>query len=282
MGRVILCETRPAKTSYIFPNTKIEVFSYEELCYYIYNNIALISEEYIGVPLFIWIRNELGLSELADVLYKLKEKETSDLTDLLTAILTYREYYSIPEVKDFILKRERIKNLDMPKLRKLQADGFLRYHKYLKALSIYDEILEQNPLEKGEFIKKGEFFGAIYHNRGVALANNFELEAAVDSYLKSYELTGNKKSIYEYLLIMATMKDVEDIKELASYYHVEELVDKIYDAISDAKKDVAGSPVYHRVEKAIYHYEKNNLTDFSKQLDTVIEKLKEEFRGQME
>ena len=112
MGRVILCETRPAKTSYIFPNTKIEVFSYEELCYYIYNNIALISEEYIGVPLFIWIRNELGLSELADVLYKLKEKETSDLTDLLTAILTYREYYSIPEVKDFILKRERIKNLE--------------------------------------------------------------------------------------------------------------------------------------------------------------------------
>ena len=34
MARVILCETTPATTSYIFPNTKIEVYSYEELCYY--------------------------------------------------------------------------------------------------------------------------------------------------------------------------------------------------------------------------------------------------------
>ena len=277
MARVILCETKPAETSYIFPNTKIEVFSYEELCYYIYNNIALISEEYIGVPLFMWIRNELCLPELYDALIRLKEKDTTDLTDLLTAILTYREYYSIAEVKDFILKRERMKNLATPQFRKLQADGFLRYHKYLKALSIYDEILEQN-----SDMKNAEFLGTVYHNRAVALANNFELEEAMNSYLKSYELTGNKKSIYEYLLIMATMKSRDEIETLAEFYEVEDQLDDIYFAISDAEKDVVGSPVYHRMEKAIYHYEKNNLTDFSKRLDTVIEKLKEEFRGQME
>ena len=277
MARVILCETKPAATSYIFPNTKIEVFSYEELCYYIYNNIALISEECIGVPLFSWIRNELELPELSDALVRLKEKDNTDLTDLLTAILTFREYYSIPEVKEFILKRERMKNLSMPQFRKLQADGFLRYHKYLKALSIYDEILEGNP-----DIKNVELLAGIYHNRAVALANNFELEAAMDSYLKAYELTGSSRSIYEYLLLMATMKDRDSIESLAEFYHVEDMVENIYFAIADAEKDVVGSPVYHRMEKAIYHYEKNNLTDFSKQLDTVIEKLKEEFRGQME
>ena len=61
MARVILCETKVATTSYIFPNTKIEVFSYEELCYYVYNNIALLSEEYIGKKLFDWIENELEM-----------------------------------------------------------------------------------------------------------------------------------------------------------------------------------------------------------------------------
>ncbi len=277
MGRVILCETKPATTSYIFPNTKIEVFSYEELCYYIYNNIALISDEHIGVPLFLWIRNELELPELADNLVQIKAKDNTDLTDLLTAILTFREYYSIAEVKDFILKRERMKNLSTPQFRKLQADGFLRYHKYLKALSIYDEILEQNP-----DMNNNELLGAIYHNRAVALANNFEIEEAMNSYLKSYELTGNQKSIYEYLLLMSTMKDREDIEILAEFYHMEDEVEDIFYAISDAEEDVVGSPVYHRMEKAIFHYEKNNLTDFSKRLDTVIEKLKEEFRGQME
>ena len=77
MGRVILCETVPATTSYIFPNTKIEVFSYEELCYYMYNNIALVSEEYIGVAMFHWIEQELHLPDLADSLRALKEKETT-------------------------------------------------------------------------------------------------------------------------------------------------------------------------------------------------------------
>ena len=82
-----------------FPNTKIEVFSYEELCFYIYNNIALISEEYIAAPMFNWIEEELGLVDLGKMLREMKEKDSHDLTDLLTAILTYKEYYTIPEVK---------------------------------------------------------------------------------------------------------------------------------------------------------------------------------------
>ena len=277
MARVILCETTPAKTSYIFPNTKIEIFSYEELCYYIYNNIALISEEYVSIPMFNWIRNELKLPELSDKLIAIKEKENTDLTDLLTTILTFKEFYSIPEVKEFILQMERMKNLSAPQFRKLQGDGFLRYHKYLKALSIYDEILDKHP-----DIKNTELLSAIYHNRAVALANNFELAVAMDSYLKAYELTGNKTSIYEYLLIMATMKERTDIEVLAKFYDVTDMVDRIYYAISDAEQDVVGSPVYHRMEKALYHFEKNNLTDFSQRMDKVIEELKTEFRGQME
>lgn len=275
MGRVILCETTPATTSYIFPNTKIEVFSYEELCFYIYNNIALISEEYIGVLMFNWIEDELKLPELADTLRAVKEKDTTDLTDLLTTILTYKEYYTIPEIKEFILQMERLKGLTPPQFRKLQGDGFLRYHKYLKAAAIYDEILDQYP-----DIQNEKLLGGIYHNRAIALANNFELKEAMDSYLKAYELTGSTSSIYEYLLLMATIKERADIEVLAKYYDVEYMVDKIYNAIEDAETDVTGSPIYHRMEKAMYHYEKNNLTDFNQRMDTVIEYLKAEFREQ--
>lgn len=276
MSRIILCETKEATTSYIFPNTKIEVFSYEELCFYIYNNIALVSEEYIATPMFNWIEEELGLLELANLLREMKEKESNDLTDLLTAILTYKEYYTIPEVKEFILQMERMKGLSKPQFRKMQADGFLRYHKYLKAAAIYDEILDQNP-----DLNQDAFLGAIYHNKAVALAYNFELAGAAECYLKAYEMTGNRKSIYEYLLLEATMRSREDIEVLAKYYQVEDMVVTIFDAIEDAETDVTGSPVYHRMQKAMYHYEKNNLTDFNKRMDTVTQKLKEEFREQI-
>lgn len=275
MGRVILCETIPAKISYIFPNTKIEVFSYEELCFYVYNNIALISEEHIGVTMFHWIEVELELPELAQKLRTIKQKDTTDLTDLLTTILTFREYYTIPEIKEFILQIERMKGLTPPQYRKLQADGFLRYRKYLKAAAIYDEILEQYP-----DLQNDKLLGAIYHNRAVALANNFELTDAAESYLKAYGYTKNNSSIYEYLLIMATMKERSDIEVLAKYYDVEEMVEPIYNAIQDAEADVTGSPIYHSMEKAMFHYEKNNLTDFNKRMDIVIERLKTDFRAQ--
>ena len=275
MARVILCETTPATTSYIFPNTKIEVFSYEELCYYIYNNIALISEEYFGVMMFNWIENELKLPKLADKLRVIKEKDTTDLTDLLTAILTYKEFYTVEEVKEFIFKMERMRGLSKVQFRKMQADGYLRYHKFLKAAAIYDEILEQN-----EDLKNDELLGAIYHNKGVAYAHNFELKDAMESYLKAYKLTKNTQSIYEYLLLAATFQDKKDVEVLATYYGVSDLLEKLYDAIEDANTDVTGSPIYHRMEKAMYHYQKNNLTDFNKRMDTVIEHLKTEFREQ--
>lgn len=275
MGRVILCETQPADYSYIFPNTRIEVYSYEELCYYIYNNIALLSEEYVGVAMFNWIENGIGLPELARQLRELKEKDTTDLTDLLTAILTYKEYYSIEEIKEFVYRMEHMKGLGHVQFRKLQADGFLRYRKYIKAAAIYDEILEQNP----EGISQ-QLLGSIYHNRGVALANNFELEEAMASYLKAFHYTGNTRCIYEYLLLMATMRSRTDVEKLAAEYGIGEMVDAIYDAIEDAETDVTGSPIYHRMEKAMFHFEKNNLTDFNKRMDTVIEQLKSEFREQ--
>lgn len=276
MARVILCETKTATTSYIFPNTKIEVFSYEELCYYIYNNIALLSEEYVGKKLFDWIEKELGMEELALKLRVVKDKDSTDLTDLLTTILTHKEFYTIPEVKGFIVQVERIKGLTAPQFRKKQADGFLRYRKYVKAASIYDEILEQYP-----DMKNDKLLGAIYHNRAVALANNFELEEAMKSYEKAFDLTGNKDSLYQYLLLMATTKEQSEVQEMAKVHGVEDFVRKIYDAIDDAQKDVTGSPLYHRMEKAIFHYQKNNLTDFNKRMDTVIEKLKTEFREQV-
>lgn len=79
---------------------------------------------------------------------------------------------------------------------------------------------------------------------------------------------------------MAAMRERTDVEVFAKFYGVEEMLDKIYDAIEDAEEDVTGSPVYHRMQKAMFHYEKNNLTDFNKRMDTVIEYLKSEFREQ--
>ena len=45
MGKIIVCNTKTAQNPYTFLNTKVSVYSYEELCYYLYNNMVLVGEE---------------------------------------------------------------------------------------------------------------------------------------------------------------------------------------------------------------------------------------------
>ena len=42
MGKLILCSSVIAKNPYCFPMTKTKVYSIEEVCYYIRNNIYMI------------------------------------------------------------------------------------------------------------------------------------------------------------------------------------------------------------------------------------------------
>ena len=62
-----------------FPSVYIEnistnIYSIEELCYYLYHNIYLLDETIINEHLCDWIKNELGLLKLYQKLYRILEK----------------------------------------------------------------------------------------------------------------------------------------------------------------------------------------------------------------
>ena len=63
MAQLILCSSKIAETPFTFLNTKVEIYTYEELCFYIYNNTVLISRSVLSEMLFDWIRDELGMYE---------------------------------------------------------------------------------------------------------------------------------------------------------------------------------------------------------------------------
>ncbi len=68
MGKIILCTNQQAVVPYMFVNTKVEVYSYEELCFYIYNNVALLYPEQFQGRFIQWLRAELEMEELANTL----------------------------------------------------------------------------------------------------------------------------------------------------------------------------------------------------------------------
>ena len=72
MGKIILCRGQRTDKPYATPQTDIKLYSAEELCYYIYNNIYLIGQDLIDDNLIQFLQ-DAGEGELAARVKKLNE-----------------------------------------------------------------------------------------------------------------------------------------------------------------------------------------------------------------
>jgi tetratricopeptide (TPR) repeat protein len=277
MGKIIICKTKSAYNPYTFLNTKVSVYSYEELCYYIYNNMVLIGEEEVSRKLTGWIRKEIDLPELADKLEALMEKNAF-VQDIMVEILVYGNYYGNDEVRGFMSECQRIRNMKNYEVEKLRADGYMRYKHYIKAGAIYDEILgyaEKNNVGN-------DFLGNVYHNKAVALAGNLQLDEAKEYFVKAYNLNNNDESLIEYFCVLAVTVDTATLqKEIKKRGLPENFLDDLMMEVGDSKEDVRELPIYNKVQKAVYNRLHGNLEDYDKRMNTILSELKDQFREQL-
>lgn len=118
----------------------INIYSLEELCYYIYNNIYLIGTDLVDDGLISYIDNELEESELAKQLQFLVSEEAG-LSEIVMTILHYVDYYDNDEIEEL---KEIIDGLDKQNATerlKLRADNFLNSRRYDSAIRNYELIV---------------------------------------------------------------------------------------------------------------------------------------------
>ncbi len=275
MAKIIVCSPKQAKTPYTFLNTKVEIYTYEELCFYIYNNTVLISKSALSEKLFDWIRNEIDMPELADRLTGLVNK-TAYAQDLLVEILNAGNYYEPDEIKVYIEAWQKYRKLSAPQRMKLKADGYLGYRRYIKAASIYDDIID-----KQDEISDRSFLGNIYHNRAVAAASNMDTEDAKQFFLKAYELNGNPESLRGYFFVLAVNEDTATLKqEMRKMDLDDEYFEDIMMEIGDSKDDVREMTIFAMLQRAVFNKMNKDMTDYDKRMDIILGQLKDEFREQ--
>lgn len=273
MSQVLYCETKETTTPYIFTNTRIAVYSYEEVCYYIYHNPSMVSLEYLGTEFTQWVRECLQMEELANALDQMLEEEEG-LIPYLKKLLLAANYFDKNEVA---LLFERMKaEVSLPKEQKLkrQADGFLDFHKYVRAIRIYDMILQQEDLDR-------EFASTIYHNKGVALSRNFELAPAADCYRRAYEIYPNEVSLSCYLTTFFLLNKFEEAQQEANKLHVElKEFDRIRKEFERTANGYEESEEYQELAKASEEMKYGKEKDAQKRIDTMIQAWKHEYRQQ--
>ena len=275
MSKIIICSSKTAATPFTFLNTKVEIYTYEELCFYIYNNTVLISKSSLSDKLFEWIREELGMEELADKLIGLTNK-TAFAQDLLIEILSNGDYYTVEEIKTYAEAWQKYRKLDKLQKAKLKADGYLAYRRYIKAATFYDDILDEIN-ESTDPV----FLGNIYHNRGVAAANNMDLEDAKNFFLKAYAKNENPESLKSYFYIVAITSDTSTLRtEIRHQGLPDEYLEEIMGEIGESKDDVREMTIFAMLQRAAYNKMNKDMTDYDKRMDIILSEIKDDFREQ--
>ena len=137
----IVCEGKVAEHPYVMPYTGRKVYSLEELCCYLYENIYSINREFFQASLADWLREETDHEALAK---KITEEiaQSAGLKDLVVTILCGCDYYKEEEIRKLIAVMDGIANLPLHKRKKIKADNFLRAGMYGKSLLEYRKLLQ--------------------------------------------------------------------------------------------------------------------------------------------
>ena len=203
-----LCLLPQAKKPYYIENIRMNIYSLEELCFYLYNNACLIDESLLNERLLDWLRDELGLTRLYRQLYDQLEKKDG-IGFLVLPIFREAGYLTTSAMREYQeqLQKLEVQSADMKQ--KLRGDYLVKERMYGRAVSEYREILKRkNPGKLGV-----QFYAAIWNNLGAAYAGMLDFRRAADCFLEAYHLTRTKETFRKYISTLPLFLSEEDYQK---------------------------------------------------------------------
>ncbi len=229
MSTLIFCHNSIAANPYYIEEGSVNIYSLEELSYFILNNVYLLSDNFMSVELCNWIGRELKQTELAQ-----------DLMTLVTAnapLLNSNGYASHKEIKDALALISTFENISEPERKKLRADRLMAADKIVDAIYEYETLLSDDIARTLPKALEGD----IYHNLGTAFARLFFFDQAVSCFEEAYKRNQKKISLNALLFAIKCKKDNELMDEYIAKFQIPKLtleeVDNVVTQVS-AKEEI--------------------------------------------
>lgn len=218
MSELILCTGRLATNPYYILTGNTNVYSIEELAYFICNNVYLIDESIMSEKLCAWVSEELHLPVLSrDLMDSMKGFNT--LASFVGTILEGSGYCSENEIAKVKKVLNEIGNKNEFFRRKHKADMMLDSKMYNQSIYEYKKLLSYY----GTRNEAPENVGAVWHNMGTAYARLFLFEDACDCFERAYELNKNDESYiqFKYAMTMVSEKSKQRLDRKVFVSHDE-------------------------------------------------------------
>jgi tetratricopeptide (TPR) repeat protein len=202
MGELLLCNETIAAMPYYVENISVNLYSLEELCYYITHNAYLLERDFMCEELCTWLEKECKLVQLADRLREVM-RGPGKFSDFVKIILSENGYCRPREIRDVcevILGMEEKSDFECSKIR---ADRLMEREKYLSCIYEYKRLLDSEDAKNENAL----IVGNIWHNLGTAYARLFLFEEAADCYRKAYKLNQSQASLKAQLFAYRCLHD---------------------------------------------------------------------------
>ena len=213
MGSLVLCHDKHAVHPYEITRIHCKVFTLEELCYYLCNNLYLIDYTIMNEQLCAWLDEELELTRLAGMLRDVIRMRGSIEKFVLT-ILKSSRIYREPEMIRIQNVLERLKNQKDIERQKYKGDNLLESGEIEEAIVVYQAILNE---EKDESVD-AKFYGSIYAGLGAAYGKLFLYQESAKMYDRAYQICEDKKLLKPYLYASYKYMSLEEYHILLTKY----------------------------------------------------------------
>ena len=203
-----LCRVKTAQKPFFIENIGTYIYSIEELCFYLKENVYLIDESIMNEALCDWIRDELELRTLYRQLYdRLQQMEEASGTDSTGGSVVagfvmpiFREigYLTPKQMKSFQDTLSRLSVQPEDARDKLKGDYLAKSGMYKGAVNEYLQILARQK-------KSGagaQFYAQVLENLGCAYARMFRFEDAAEAFERAWRMAHGKEALRRYVSVL--------------------------------------------------------------------------------
>ena len=224
MAQLIMCNGQLARNPYFYMAGAVNLYSIEELSYYICNNVYSIDDSLMSEQLISWVEFELKLPKLAKALQGVLGGFNT-ISGFVRVLLESGGYCNQSEIESTCEILDEIGNKSEFFRRKNKADSLLKDNKLMQSIEEYKKLL--NCYEARH--ESDENVAAIWHNMATAYGRMFFFHDACKCYERAYNLYKRPETRKEYILCLYYLKNKgEYIGDLELY-----ISDDEYKSIAD-------------------------------------------------
>ena len=272
-----MCIGTLSATPYFLSGLGVNIYSMDELCYYLCTNAYILDNDLIDVRLCDYMRDNLDMAPLANKL-RMMIKAGKTLGEMVTTILIDTNYCNEEEITK--IKQILVDNasLSFAAKRKVRGDNLLVANKYPRAIEEYQYVL--SVLDKEE---EPELYSSILHNVGCAYALRFLLDKAGDYFKQAYDLDGSRESLIMYLVCLRmTAKKGEYDRMVVKNGYDERIALEAVRTMASAREAQIDTPYGDTMRDVIDLHDTGKVSEYYRMLDNVLEDWKTDYRRMME